>query len=151
MKINQMQLKIISVNLIQTDVQSSDGFLIYTKNDLLFGDYSSYTTLYRELDGVYQYSNDGSIYIKPIPYFPIEEELKINKINEQINVLYSNIATVEAEFKLLDYIGNKISTGRGTVEEYKVEIAKMDELAKLKNEVQAQIDVLKEELLNEKL
>lgn len=30
-------------------------------------DYSGYKTIYRELDGVIQFSNDGSVYVKPVP------------------------------------------------------------------------------------
>lgn len=30
-------------------------------------DYSDYTTIYRELDGEILFSNDGSIYVKPLP------------------------------------------------------------------------------------
>lgn len=30
-------------------------------------DYKDYTTIYRELDGEIQFSNDGSIYVKPLP------------------------------------------------------------------------------------
>ena len=30
-------------------------------------DYKDYTTIYRELDGEIQFSNDGSVYVEPIP------------------------------------------------------------------------------------
>lgn len=49
--------------------KSLNGFGLYNdNNDKLIGDYSLYTTLYREVDSennVYQYSNDESVYVKP--------------------------------------------------------------------------------------
>lgn len=46
-----------------------DGFYLYNdKNDKLIGDYSTYTTLYREIDNknnIYQYSNNESVYVQP--------------------------------------------------------------------------------------
>lgn len=55
-------------------------------------DYSAYTTVYREIDGGAQFSNDGSIYEPPEPDFPpIEpyeptlEEIKRQKILEMNN------------------------------------------------------------------
>lgn len=51
-------------------------------------DYSGYTTIYREIDGGVQFSNDGSAYVEPEPvpepelepYVPTLEEVKANKI-----------------------------------------------------------------------
>ena len=51
-------------------------------------DYSAFTTVYRELDGVIQFSNDGSIYVPPAPtpepepYVPTLEEVKASKVAE---------------------------------------------------------------------
>ena len=51
-------------------------------------DYSAFTTVYRELDGVVQFSNDGSIYVPPAPtpepepYVPTLEEVKASKVAE---------------------------------------------------------------------
>ena len=49
--------------------KSLNGFyLCNDKNDKIIGDYSSYTTLYREIDvenNIYQYSSDGSVYVQP--------------------------------------------------------------------------------------
>ena len=47
-------------------------------------DYSGYTTLYREVEGGLQFSDDGSVYVEPVkpdplpepePYVPTEEEM----------------------------------------------------------------------------
>lgn len=53
-------------------------------------DYSAYTTIYRKIDGGVQFSNDGSVYVKPVetpatPYVPTLEEVKEKKIQEIIN------------------------------------------------------------------
>lgn len=51
-------------------------------------DYSAYTTIYREIEGVVQFSNDGSVYIEPTPtpepepYVPTLEEVKELKLEE---------------------------------------------------------------------
>ena len=46
------------------------------------GEYESYTTLYRQGEGWYELSNDGSVYeevapVQPEPYEPTEEELQV--------------------------------------------------------------------------
>lgn len=112
MKINYSNLQIITSNIIQSSIESSDGFMIYTDNDSLMGDYSSYTTLYRELDGVYQYSNDGSVYTEPepiIPYVPTEEELAEIERRNKINNLNAQIESLRAEIASTDYIIIKVS------------------------------------------
>lgn len=44
-------------------------------------DYSTYTTIYREIEGGVQFSNDGSVYVEPEPVpEPELEEVKANKI-----------------------------------------------------------------------
>lgn len=44
-------------------------------------DYSTYTTVYREIEGGVQFSNDGSVYVEPEPVpEPELEEVKANKI-----------------------------------------------------------------------
>lgn len=55
-------------------------------------DYSGYTTVYREIDGGVQFSNDGSVYVEPIPptppepYIPTLEEVKAQKVTEMNSV-----------------------------------------------------------------
>lgn len=51
-------------------------------------DYSTYTTVYREIEGGVQFSNDGSVYVAPTPpsepepYVPTLEEVKELKLME---------------------------------------------------------------------
>jgi hypothetical protein len=126
--------------------QTTSGFTFYLDNDMVVGDYKAYTTLYRTIgEQVYQYSNDGSIYVEPEPipepepYVPTEEELAEIARQEKIANIQSQISVIDAEFATLDYVGIKIATGRATIEEYKTEIDRMKELAIMK-------DALEEEL-----
>ena len=43
------------------------GFTLSREEKKEVWDYTEYTTIYRELDGEIQFSNDGSIYVKPLP------------------------------------------------------------------------------------
>ena len=43
-------------------------------------DYSEYTTIYREVEGDIQFSNDGSVYTEQIEPVPTAEELAENEI-----------------------------------------------------------------------
>lgn len=58
------------VSIGNTNVNTS-GFKAYRESDSLFlGDYSDYTTVYKEDNDKISYSNDGSVYVEPeIPEF----------------------------------------------------------------------------------
>lgn len=75
--------------------QNLSGFKILTKNDILMGDYSAYTTLYRTVDGGFQYSNNGSVYEEPAPE-PIPEptldDVKAVKVSEMNTIQQQTIA-----------------------------------------------------------
>lgn len=70
-------------------------------------DYSAYTTVYREIDGGAQFSNDGSIYEPPEsepdsePYEPTLEEIKEQKIAE-MNAEQQKIIQYGVEVPLSD-------------------------------------------------
>lgn len=62
----------ISENVVQLEGNfpaKTNGFILSRigNPDAFTGDYSDYTTVYRELDGAVLFSNDGSIWIEPIP------------------------------------------------------------------------------------
>lgn len=104
------------------------------------GNYEDFTTIYLiKAETTIQYSNDGTIYVEPIPYIPTPEELAEIERQEKIVNIQSQINTIDSEFTTLDYVGIKIATGRATLEEYATEIARMNELATMK-------DALEEEL-----
>lgn len=77
-----MELSGVELNL--------SGFVLCTDNGEVYRDCSDYTTLYRELEGGYQLSNDESVYQEPEPtpeepvYEPTIEELKKSKIEEMV-------------------------------------------------------------------
>ena len=64
------------------------GFKMFKLDGSYLGDYSAYTTVYREIDGGVQFSNDGSVYVPPAPtpepepYVPSLEEVKESKVVE---------------------------------------------------------------------
>lgn len=66
---------------------------------------------------------------KVISYKPTKEDNANYKKQCRINCINNEISLLKNEFEKLDYIGIKIATGRGTIEEYKDDIKKMDELA----------------------
>ena len=45
--------------------QNTSGFVAYTVNDIVLGDYSDFTTIYRVLADAVQFSNDGSVWVPP--------------------------------------------------------------------------------------
>lgn len=73
----------------------TDGFLLSRKNMDDIWDYSDYTTVYREIEGGVQFSNDGSVYLEPepvAPYVPTLEEVQEQKVIEINNVQQAIIA-----------------------------------------------------------
>lgn len=104
-----------------------------------------YTTVYKVDGSTVVLSNDGSVYTEPVsepdPVIPelTEEQKQEQERLAKITETKSKIASIDAEFKTLDYIGIKIATGRATVEDYKTEIARMSELADEKNELETQL------------
>lgn len=70
------------------------GFNLSRQNKKDPWNYPGYTTLYREIEGGLQLSNDGSVYIEPVrpdpvpekPYIPTLEEVKAAKIAEMETV-----------------------------------------------------------------
>lgn len=141
-------IKPISDNLIEVVglPQTTSGFTFYLDNDVAVGHYEGFTTVYLVKDETtIQYSNDGTIYVEPEPipipepYVPTEEELAEIERQNKIAQIQSQIGAIDSEFASLDYVGIKIATGRATSEEYAIEIARMNELATMK-------DALEEEL-----
>lgn len=90
-----------------------DGFRLYLDPDCKYsldnGEYEAYTTLYREGEGWYELSDDGSVYteqVAPVQPEPTEEELsemarqeQIQQVTAQINVLKELIAA--SDYKVI--------------------------------------------------
>ena len=45
--------------------KNTSGLIAYTVNDIVLGDYSDFTTIYRVLPDAVQFSNDGSVWVPP--------------------------------------------------------------------------------------
>lgn len=69
---------------------NTSGFRLVTDEESIYGVYEDYTTLYREIEGGFILSNDGSFYQEPEPqpdpevkpYEPTLEELREIKVTE---------------------------------------------------------------------
>lgn len=58
------------VEVVGEDLPAREtGFIVTRIGDpsAFTGDYTEFKTVYREVEGGYQYSNDGSIYVAPLP------------------------------------------------------------------------------------
>lgn len=64
-------------------------------------DYSTYTTIYREIEGGVQFSNDGSVYVEQETYIPTLEEVKESKVVE-MNIAQQSIIQRGIEVTLTD-------------------------------------------------
>ena len=129
--------------------QTTSGFTFYLGNDTAVGHYENYTTVYKVIDSnTIQYSNDGSIWVEPEPipepepYIPTEEELAEIARQEKIAQIQSQISVIDAEFATLDYVASKIATGRATIEEYTEKIARMSELATMKDSLEEELKLV---------
>lgn len=70
-------------------------------------DYSDYTTIYREIEGGVQFSNDGSAYVEPEPtpepepYVPTVEEVRERKVAE-MNAIQQEVIVQGIDVTLTD-------------------------------------------------
>lgn len=93
---------------------NTDGFRLYMDPDCKYpldnGEYEAYTTLYREGEGWYELSNDGSVYTEP-EVAPVQPELteeekaelarqqQISQVTAQIDDLKNRIAA--SDYKII--------------------------------------------------
>lgn len=89
---------------------NTDGFRLYLDEDCKYpldnGEYEAYTTLYREGDGWYELSDDGSVYtepVEPVQPEPTEEELAEQARQTQISQLTVQINDLKAQIAASDY------------------------------------------------
>lgn len=133
------------------DIEFAGTIELLTEGEELCASFEGFSTVYRSEDNIVTLSNDGSVYTEPVPEpdpvepEPTEEQKKEQERLTKVAETESKIATIDAEFKTLDYIGIKIATGRATVDEYQDEIARMTELADEKNELETELATLQEE------
>ena len=91
-------------------VVNTDGFSLYLDEDCKYpldnGEYEAYNTLFREGDGWYELSDDGSVYVEPVAPVqpePTEEELAELARQQQISQLTAQIDGLKAQIAASDY------------------------------------------------
>ena len=106
-----VNFKTISANIIEIKGDfpiQTDGIQISRekKPDDVW-DYSDYTTIYREIEGGVQFSNDGSAYVEPEPtpepepYVPTVEEVRERKVAE-MNAIQQEVIVQGIDVTLTD-------------------------------------------------
>ena len=85
------------------------GFILYRmENPDDLWDYLAYKTVYREIDGGIQFSDDGSVYVAPPdpeptpdpePYVPTLEEVKETK-KQEIRIAYQSVKAAGVDIEL---------------------------------------------------
>lgn len=89
---------------------NTNGFRLYLDADCKYpldnGEYATYTTLFRQGDGWYELSDDGSVYVEPVAPVqpePTEEELAELARQQQISQLTAQINDLKAQIAASDY------------------------------------------------
>lgn len=89
---------------------NTDGFRLYLDEDCRYpldnGEYEEYTTLFREGDGWYELSNDGSVYVEPdvpVQLEPSEELIAEMERQQQISQVTAQIADLKDRIAASDY------------------------------------------------
>ena len=90
------------------------GFNMLKLDGSYLGDYSAYTTVYREIDGDVQFSNDGSVYVPPAPA-PEPEPTPEPTLEE---VKESKVAEMNAAQQSLIQMGIDVTLTDGSVEHF---------------------------------
>ena len=89
---------------------NTDGFRLYLDADCKYpldnGEYAAYTTLYRDGDGWYELSDDGSVYTEPVapvqPELTEEEKAELAR-QQQISQVIAQIDDLKARIAASDY------------------------------------------------
>lgn len=108
----------------------TSGFTLSREGKEEGWDYSAYTTVYREIEGGVQFSNDGSVYVlpepipEPEPYVPALEEVQEMKVAE-----------MEAAKQQLIQAGFDVILVDGTAEHFTLTIEEQIELSALQQKV----------------
>lgn len=116
-KFHQVDFRNISSNITQLigDIPvKTNGFQMFKLNGSYLGDYSAYTTVYREIDGGVQFSNDGSVYVPPAPA-PEPEPAPEPTLEE---VKESKVAEMNAAQQSAIQMGIDVTLTDGTVEHF---------------------------------
>lgn len=112
--LNEESIKKCTIKKISSHVielrgveQNLSGFNVVKENGAVYGKYVDYTTLYREIQGGFLLSNDGSVYVEPEPtpepepYEPTLEEVQEQKVSE-MNAIQQQVVANGCEVQLSD-------------------------------------------------
>lgn len=111
----EAEVKIISDHVIQLIGElpsTGSGFKVYRNDGLMLGNYSGFTTVYKSIEGGYQYSDDKSVYVEPVVpeviiVEPTPEETAEQERQQKISNINSQISALKAQLKSLDYKTDK--------------------------------------------
>ena len=112
--LNEESIKKCTIKKISSHVielrgveQNLSGFHVVKESGGIYGKYEDYTTLYREMQGGFLLSNDGSVYVEPEPtpepepYEPTLEEVQEQKVAE-MNGIQQQVVARGCEVQLAD-------------------------------------------------
>lgn len=128
-----ISFKTINKNIVQITGDfpvKTSGFTLSREGKEDDWDYSAYTTVYRDIEGGVQFSNDGSVYIppepipEPEPYVPTLEEVQEMKVTE-----------MEAIKQQLIQEGFDVILMDGTTEHFTLTMEEQIELSALQQKV----------------
>lgn len=116
-KFHQVDFRNISTHITQLigDIPvKTTGFQMFKLDGSFLGDYSAYTTVYREINGGVQFSNDGSIYVPPAPA-PEPEPAPEPTLEE---VIESKVVEMNAAQQSVIQMGIDVTLTDGSVEHF---------------------------------
>ena len=136
--LNEQEKYLVSFNTVNKNIVQitgdfpikTSGFTLSREGKNWKGDYSDYTTVYREVEGGVQFSNDGSVYVppepapEPEPYVPTLEEVQEMKVAE-----------MEAIKQQLIQAGFDVVLMDGTEEHFTLTMEEQIELSALQQKV----------------
>lgn len=111
-EITSVVVKTYGSNIARIDGEEPNvsGFRLYLDKEKKFpldkGEYEAFTTLYRQGEGWYELSNDGSVYQEPEEQKPVElteEELAAMEKRQQIAILKAQIDSLKKQLESSDY------------------------------------------------
>ena len=101
-----VEFKKISKNIVEIkgDFPIKDvGFTLSRENMNDNWDYVEYTTIYKEIEGGVQFSDDGSVYIEPEIPILTDEELAVMEEARRILNIQNQIDELKAQLESTDY------------------------------------------------
>lgn len=104
--IYEIEFKKISKNIVEIKGDfpvKEDGFTLSREEYEDNWDYSTFTTVYKEIENGVQFSNDGSVYVEPVIPIPTAEELAEMEEQERIEAIQNEIDELKAQLGSTDY------------------------------------------------